>query len=112
METVLEKVRPMDSVQEWWEQRSTTILRVGHEVLSFTAGRRSLKRERIQHERRDVPKSVPGPTYLCQLAVLRPYIFLSGDNDWWAVTSEQVSVLLLTDITMYSLNLLAELSYS
>ena len=27
-ETVLEKVRPVESVQEWWEERSTTIVRV------------------------------------------------------------------------------------
>ena len=40
-ETVLEKVRPVESVQEWWEERSTTILRVGEGVLSITAGRRS-----------------------------------------------------------------------
>ena len=42
METVLEKVRPVDSVQEWWEERSTTGLRLGQDVLSITAGRRSL----------------------------------------------------------------------
>ena len=36
-ETVLGKVRPAKTVQEWWEQSSTTILRVGHEVLSITA---------------------------------------------------------------------------
>ena len=34
-------VRPVESVQEWWEGRSRTILRVGQEVLSITAGRRS-----------------------------------------------------------------------
>ena len=33
---MLENVRSVDSVQEWWEQRRTTILRVGHEVLSIT----------------------------------------------------------------------------
>ena len=38
---MLEKVSPADSVQEWWEERSTTMLRVGQEVLSITAGRRS-----------------------------------------------------------------------
>ena len=27
-DTVLEKVRPVESVQEWWEERSKTILRV------------------------------------------------------------------------------------
>ena len=32
---------PVDSVHEWWEQRSATIVRVGHEALSITAGRRS-----------------------------------------------------------------------
>ena len=37
----MEKIRPVDSLQEWWEQKSTTILRVGHEVLSITAWRRS-----------------------------------------------------------------------
>ena len=40
-ETVFEKVRPVESVQEWWEERSTTISRVGQEVLSITAGRKS-----------------------------------------------------------------------
>ena len=35
---MLEKVRPVDSVHELWEQRSTTVLRVEHEVLSITAG--------------------------------------------------------------------------
>ena len=39
--TVLANVRPVESVQEWWEERSTTILTVGQEVLSITAGRRS-----------------------------------------------------------------------
>ena len=40
---MLKKVRPVDSVPctGRWEQRSTTILRVGHEVLGITAGRRS-----------------------------------------------------------------------
>ena len=37
---MLEKVRPVESVQEWWEERSTRILRVGQDVLSITAGRR------------------------------------------------------------------------
>ena len=36
----MKTVRPVDSVQEWLEQRSMTILRVGHEVLAITAGRR------------------------------------------------------------------------
>ena len=36
----MEKVRPMESVQKWWKERSTTILRVGQEVLSITDGRR------------------------------------------------------------------------
>ena len=31
-EKALDKVRPVESVQEWWEETSTTILRVGHEV--------------------------------------------------------------------------------
>ena len=39
-ETVLEKVRPMESVQELWEERVTTILKVGQDALSITAGRR------------------------------------------------------------------------
>ena len=30
----------MESVQEWWEETSTTILRVGQEVLGMTTGRR------------------------------------------------------------------------
>ena len=38
---MLEKERPVESVQEWWEERSTTMLRVGQEVLSIRAGRRS-----------------------------------------------------------------------
>ena len=29
---MLGKVRPANSVQEWWEERSTTMLRVGQEV--------------------------------------------------------------------------------
>ena len=28
-------------MQEWWDKRSTTTLRVGQEALSITAGRRS-----------------------------------------------------------------------
>ena len=39
-ETVLDKVRPVESVQEWWEETSTTILRVGQEVLGMATGRR------------------------------------------------------------------------
>ena len=38
---MLEKVRPVESAQEWWDERSTMILRVGQGVLSITAGRRS-----------------------------------------------------------------------
>ena len=30
----------IESVQEWWEETSTTILRVGQEVLGMTTGRR------------------------------------------------------------------------
>ena len=30
-EKVLDKVRPVESVHEWWEETSTTILRVGQE---------------------------------------------------------------------------------
>ena len=37
----MEKVRPVESVQDRWDERSTMILRVGQEVLSITAGRRS-----------------------------------------------------------------------
>ena len=40
-ETVLEKEKQVESVQEWWDERNTTILRAGQEVLSITAGRRS-----------------------------------------------------------------------
>ena len=39
-EKVLDKVRPVESVQEWWEETSTRILRVGQEVLGLTTGRR------------------------------------------------------------------------
>ena len=39
-ENVLDKVRPVESVQEWWEETSTTVLRVGQEVLGMTTGRR------------------------------------------------------------------------
>ena len=39
-EKVLDKVRPVESVQEWWEETSTNILRVGQEVLGMTTGRR------------------------------------------------------------------------
>ena len=39
-EKVLDKVRPVESVQEWWEETSTRILRVGQEVLGMTTGRR------------------------------------------------------------------------
>ena len=39
-EKVLDKVRPVENVQEWWEETSTTILRVGQEVLGMTTGRR------------------------------------------------------------------------
>ena len=38
-EKVLDKVRPVESVQEWWEETSSTILRVGHDVLGMTTGR-------------------------------------------------------------------------
>ena len=37
-EKVLDKVRPVDCVQEWWEETSTTILRVVQEVLGMTTG--------------------------------------------------------------------------
>ena len=37
---MLDKVRPVESVQEWWVETSTTILRVGQEVLGVTTGRR------------------------------------------------------------------------
>ena len=37
---MLAKVRPVESVQEWWEETSSTILRVGEEVLGMTTGRR------------------------------------------------------------------------
>ena len=36
---MLEKVKQVESVQEWWEETSMTILRVGQDVLSITAGR-------------------------------------------------------------------------
>ena len=39
-ETVLDNVRPVENVQEWWEETSTTILRVAQEVLGMTTGRR------------------------------------------------------------------------
>ena len=35
-EKVLDKVRPVESVQYWWEETSTTILRVGQEMLDMT----------------------------------------------------------------------------
>ena len=37
---VLEKVKPVESVQEWWEETNMAILRVGQEALGITAGRR------------------------------------------------------------------------
>ena len=37
---VLDKVRPVESVQEWWEETSTTTLIVGQKVLGMTTGRR------------------------------------------------------------------------
>ena len=37
-ENVLDKVRPVESVQEWWAETSTRILRVGQEVLGMTTG--------------------------------------------------------------------------
>ena len=39
-EKVFDKVRPVESVQEWWKEMSTRILRVGQEVLGMTTGRR------------------------------------------------------------------------
>ena len=36
----MDKVRPVESVQEWWEETNTRILRVGQEVLGMTTGRR------------------------------------------------------------------------
>ena len=37
---MLDKVRPVESVQEWWNKTSTPILRVGQDVLGMTTGRR------------------------------------------------------------------------
>ena len=37
---MLDKVRPLDCAQEWWEETSITILRVGQGVLGMTTGRR------------------------------------------------------------------------
>ena len=37
---MLDNVRSVESVQEWWEETSTTILRDGQEVLGMTTGRR------------------------------------------------------------------------
>ena len=37
----MEKVRPVQSVHEWWVDRSSTIMRVEMEELSITACRRS-----------------------------------------------------------------------
>ena len=37
---MLDKVRPVDCIQEWWGETSTTILRVGQEVLGMITGRR------------------------------------------------------------------------
>ena len=39
-EKVLDNVRPVECVQEWWEETSTRILRVGQEVLDMTTGQR------------------------------------------------------------------------
>ena len=39
-ENVLDNVRPVESVYEWWEETSTVILRVGQEVLGMTPGQR------------------------------------------------------------------------
>ena len=36
----MDKVRPVETVPEWWEKTSTMILRVGQEVLGMTTGRR------------------------------------------------------------------------
>ena len=36
----MEKVRPEETVQEWWKETSTTTLRVGQELLRMTTGRR------------------------------------------------------------------------
>ena len=38
---MLEKVRPVESVHEWWEEGSKMMLRVRHEVLNITTGQRS-----------------------------------------------------------------------
>ena len=35
---MLDKVRSVESVQEWWKETSTTILRVGQDVLGMTTG--------------------------------------------------------------------------
>ena len=35
----MEKVKQVESVQEWWEETSLTMLRVGQDVLSIRAGR-------------------------------------------------------------------------
>ena len=40
-ENALDKVRPGESVQEWWEETSTAILRVGQDVLGMPTGRRT-----------------------------------------------------------------------
>ena len=39
-EKVLEAVMPVEGVQDWWEDRSKVILRVGQEVLGMSTGRR------------------------------------------------------------------------
>ena len=39
-EKMLDKVRPVECVHEWWEETSTRILRVGQEVLGMTTRRR------------------------------------------------------------------------
>ena len=39
-ENVLSERRLLESVQEWWEENSTVILRAGQEVLGMTTGRR------------------------------------------------------------------------
>ena len=43
-EKLLDKVRPLESVQECWEETSKSILRVGQEVLGMTTGRRPPRR--------------------------------------------------------------------
>ena len=44
---MLEKVPPVESVHEWWRERSTTIMSVGQDVLGMTTCRNPRRKDTL-----------------------------------------------------------------